>query len=185
MLDAFGPQGEQPLDGFVQYVVEGWPVRLIALDTLTPGRDEGRLCAAQLSWLEARLSEKPEQPTLVFMHHPPFRTGLPVFDEIGLVDTEALGAIIARHSQVEVIVAGHVHTAALRRFHGTVALTCGSTRNQMLLDLRRQAGLAAVMAPPACLLHVWRENTGMLTYTSLIGDHGPVMLLHDGQRWLL
>ncbi len=184
MLDAFGPQGAQPLDGFVQYVVEGWPVRLIALDTHVPGRDEGRLCAAQLDWLEARLSERPEQPALLFMHHPPFHTGLPVFDEIGLVDAPALGAIIARHPQVEAIVAGHIHSTVQRRFHGTIALTCGSTKHQMLPDLRRQVGLATVMAPPACLLHVWRDSTGLLTYTSPIGDHGPVALLHDGQRWL-
>lgn len=184
MLDAFGPQGEQPLDGFVQYVVEGGPVRLIALDTLVPGRDEGQLCAARLGWLEERLSEQPEQPTLVFLHHPPFRTGLPVFDDIGLMDAEAFGAVITRHPQVEAIVAGHIHSAVARRFHGTIAQTCGPTWRQLLPHLRRQDGLAAVTAPPACLLHVWREGVGLLTYTSPIGEQGPLTLLHDGQQWL-
>ncbi len=184
MLEAFGTQGEQSLEGFVQYVVEGRPMRLIALDTLVPGHDEGRLCERRLDWLEARLAEQPEQPTLIFMHHPPFRTGLPVFDEIGLVDAEAFGAIIARHPHVEAIIAGHVHSTMARRFRGTIALTCGSTKHQMLPDLRRQTGLAAALTPPACLLHVWRDGVGLLTYTSPIGAHSPVELLHDGQQWL-
>lgn len=184
MLETLGPQGAQPLDGFVQYVVEGWPVRLIALDTHIPQRDEGALCAARLSWLEARLSEMPEQPTLLFMHHPPFRTGIPVFDEIGLVDAEALGTIIARHPQVEAILAGHVHSAVTQRYHGTIALTCGSTMYQMLPDLGLQVGLTAVMEAPACLLHVWREDAGLLSYTSPISDHKPITVLHDGERWL-
>lgn len=185
LLDAFGPQGTQPLEGFVQYVVEGWPVRLIALDTHVPGRGEGQLCAVRLDWLEARLSEQPEQPTLLFMHHPPFCTGLPVFDEIGLVDAAALGAIIARYPQIEAIVAGHLHSTVLRRFHGTVALTCGATTYQWLPDFERPVGLAAVLTPPACLLHTWREGVGLLTYTSpIIGDSDPVTLLHDGHHWL-
>src|SRR4051794_11070850 len=37
LLEAFGTQAASPLDGFVQYVVDGWPVRLIALDTNIPG----------------------------------------------------------------------------------------------------------------------------------------------------
>lgn len=185
MLDAFGPQGEQPVEGFVQYLVEGWPVRLIALDSHVPERGEGQLGEARLDWLDARLSEQPERPTLLFMHHPPFRTGLPPLDEIRLVDAEALGAIIARHPQVEAVVAGHVHAVMLRRFHGTVALTCSSTKHQLLPDVQREVGLAAVTETPVCLLHVWRESTGLLTYASPItGESGPVTVLHDGQRWM-
>jgi 3',5'-cyclic AMP phosphodiesterase CpdA len=62
MLAAFGPQGAQAHDGYVQYVVEGYPVRLILLGTSVPGQDAGRLSDAQLKWLQARLTERPEQP---------------------------------------------------------------------------------------------------------------------------
>jgi 3',5'-cyclic-AMP phosphodiesterase len=85
--------------------VEGWPVRLILLDTSVPGRDAGRLSVAQLEWLEARLAERPEQPALVVMHHPPFLTGVAALDEIGLLDADAFGDVIARCPQVEAIVA--------------------------------------------------------------------------------
>jgi uncharacterized protein DUF2442 len=33
---------------------------------------------------------------------------------------------------------------------------------------------------PACLRHVWRETTGLVTHTSVIGEHGPVTEIHAG-----
>src|SRR5512147_1866781 len=58
-----------PADGFLQYVIDDGPLRLIALDTLTPGAPHGELCATRLGWLEARLAES-ARPTIIFMHHP-------------------------------------------------------------------------------------------------------------------
>ena len=184
MLQLFGMQAAAPLAGFVQYVVDEWPVRLIALDTLVPGSGEGRLCAERLRWLEARLEEAPTRPTMLFMHHPPFLTGLAPLDQIRLMDADALGAIVARHLQIELIVAGHVHVCMLRRFYGTIAMSCASTKHHWLPDLRRPERLAVVTEPPACLLHVWCESTGLVTYTSLIGADGTVNEIHDGERWL-
>jgi 3',5'-cyclic-AMP phosphodiesterase len=185
MLAAFGDQGGAGLAGFVQYVVDEWPVRLIGLDTHVPGQGGGELCGERLEWLERRLSEAPERPTLLFMHHPPFLTGLAPFDQIGLAGADALSAIIARHRQVELIVAGHVHATMARRFHGTLAITCSSTAYQLLPDFGKPQRLEVIMEPPACLLHVWAATTGLITHTSLIGDHGPVVEMHDGQRWLM
>lgn len=181
---AFGHQGVSGLDGAVQYVVEGWPVRLIALDTLVPGSDAGGLNAGQLGWLEARLNEKPGQPTLLFMHHPPFTTGLKVFDEIGLRDAEHFAAVVARHPQIEAVVAGHVHSGMLRRFAGTLALTCPSTKHSWLPDLGRPGVLAVRPEPPACLLHVWQPESGLVTHSSQIGQNAPLTLVNDGERWL-
>ena len=184
MLELFGLQATRTLAGFVQYVVDTGPVRLVALDTLVPGHGQGYLCAERLGWLEERLAEAPSRPTLVFMHHPPFRTGLAAYDEIGLLGADALAMIIARHPQVERIVTGHVHMAMARRFAGTLVMTCPATSQTLLPDLDRPERVAVLMEPPACLLHVWRESTALVTYTSLIGDHGPVVDLHDGTRWL-
>ncbi|MEO7911422.1 MAG: phosphodiesterase [Roseiflexaceae bacterium] len=184
LLALFGPQGSAPLAGFAQYVVDIGPVRLIALDTNVPGKGEGYLCAERLAWLEQRLAEAPERPTLIFMHHPPFLTGLVPLDKIGLTNADMLGAVITRHPQVERIVAGHVHSTMLRRFHGTLAMTCSSTHQQTFPDLHRSVGLAAIMEPPACLIHVWRESTGMITHTNLIGDYGPPVELHNGTAWV-
>lgn len=186
LLAVFGAQAPAALEGFVQYAVDGWPVRLIALDTNIPGQGGGALGAARLAWLEQRLAEAPDQPSLIFMHHPPFATGLTPFDQIGLAaeDAAGLGAIIARHPQVERIVAGHVHTTMLRRFHGTLAMTAPSTKQHLLPDFNQPERVVVVLEPPGCLLHVWRPAAGLLSYTSLFGEHGPVAVLHDGTRWL-
>jgi 3',5'-cyclic-AMP phosphodiesterase len=184
LREVFGTQGTTPMACFIQYVVDEWPVRLIALDTNVPGHHEGYLCAERLCWLEERLAEAPGRPTVIFLHHPPFPTGLAVLDHMGLEGANALGAIIARHPQVERIVAGHVHCTMQRRFHGTLPITCPSTAHQLFLDLQRPERLAVVMEPPACLLHVWSDTTGLVTHTSLIGEYGPVKELYDGEKWL-
>ena len=84
-----------PRDGtFLQYVVEDYPMRLMALDTVVPGEIGGALCAARLAWIEARLAEAPPRPTFVFMHHPPFRTGVGWTDSDGAA---GLGGAARRH----------------------------------------------------------------------------------------
>jgi len=184
LRQVFGTQGAQHMDDFIQYVVDAGPVRLVALDTNVPGRPGGHLCPERLRWLEERLAEAPARPTVILMHHPPFRTGLVVMDRMGLEGADALGAIVARFPQVERVVAGHVHCAMARRFHGTIALTCPSTAHQIFPDLQRPERLAVFMAPPACLLHVWNDTTGLVTCTSDIGEYGPVKELYDGEKWL-
>jgi len=183
-LAMIGVQGSTPLEGFVQYVVDDWPVRLIALDTHVPEKNEGYLCEKRLAWIAARLAEAPTQPTVIFMHHPPFLTGLKGFDQIGLINADAFGAIIARHPQVERILTGHIHTIMTQRFCGTLAISCAATAYQMLPDFHHPERLAVTMQPPTCLLHVWRTETGVVTTTSLIGEHGPLVELHDGEKWI-
>ena len=57
-------------------------MRLIGLDTVVPGKGHGEMDAPRLAWLKARLDEQPDRPTFIFMHHPPFPTGLQHMDSI-------------------------------------------------------------------------------------------------------
>ena len=170
--------------GFIQYVIEDWPVRLVALDTLIPGESGGRLCAERLAWLDARLAEAPGRPTIVFMHHPPFVTGMRKMDEMGLDGVEGLAAVIRRHPHVERIACGHLHRPIVRRFAGTVASTCPATAHQLALDLGPESRLATVMEPPACMLHVWLgEGEGLVSHLSVIGDRYVPFTVFDGREW--
>jgi 3',5'-cyclic-AMP phosphodiesterase len=184
LQNVFGTQGSSPLSDFVQYVIDDYPVRLIALDTNLPGKAEGILCHERLSWLEAQLADAPQKPTLLFMHHPPFTTGLNVVDNIGLKKRESFASIVARYSNVECIAAGHVHWVMQQRFHGTFAITCSATDNLLLPDFGRPAQLAVVKQAPVCLLHIWSSGIGVITYSSIIGDYESPQLLHDGNNWL-
>jgi len=171
--------------GFLHYVVEDWPVRLIALDTLIPGESGGQLCAKRLHWLDARLAEAPDRATLVLMHHPPFKTGIRKMDEMGLDGIAALETVIGRHPQVERIVCGHLHRSITRRFAGTVACTAPATAHQIALDLGEVPRLATVMEPPACLLHLWLGNgEGLVSHVSVIGEQFPPFGVFDGHQWL-
>ena len=68
---------DQPVaDGFLQYAIEDFPVRILVLDTLEVGRHGGGFCEARAAWLRARLAEAPGRPTMLVLHHPPIETGL-------------------------------------------------------------------------------------------------------------
>lgn len=180
-----GEQGIRHLAEFVQYVVDdAGPVRLIGLDTLLPGQDGGLLDDNRLNWLSDRLVEAPERPTLIFMHHPPFPTGLYAYEQMNLAGAAEFAELVARHPQVERIVAGHVHGGITRRFAGTIAQTCPSTLHQLLPDSREKRRLHVSIEPAAVLLHIWDDAAGLLTYTSTIGQHSPVVEVFDGTAWL-
>ena len=74
MRSVFGDCDWLPDEGFVQYVVDLGGLRLIALDTHVPGAPGGTLCDDRLDWLNDRLSEAPDRPTILFLRHPSFST---------------------------------------------------------------------------------------------------------------
>jgi 3',5'-cyclic AMP phosphodiesterase CpdA len=171
---AFPDHGYLPRDGFMQYVLDQYPVRLIGLDTLVPGTTGGAMCEARCAWLAEALARSPGRPTMLFMHHAPFRTGIERMDLHGLDGIDRMAAVVERHPQIERIVCGHLHRPIQVRWSGTVVMTAPSTAHQVALDLRPEAPLAFAMEPPAVLLHTWLDGAGLVTHTSFVGDYaGP------------
>lgn len=159
---------------FLHYVIDGHAIRLIGLDTLVPGEPGGRLGPAGLAWLESRLKEAPDRPTIVFMHHPPFATGIGHMDAMRLADGDRLAALIQHHPQVLRVLCGHVHRSIQARFAGTMASIAPSTAHQVALDLRPQRPSAFTLEPPGFQLHLYEPATGIVTHTAPIGDfEGP------------
>ncbi len=155
-------------DGFVQYVVDDFDVRLVVLDTLVPGKPGGMLCEKRLRWLDRRLAES-NRPTIVAQHHPPFPTGLSYLDGLSLADPGAEAAVISKHPQVERVIAGHHHRNAQARFAGTVASICPSTAHQLLLDLVPGADIRFTLEPSGFQLHLW-DGAQLVTHTALVED---------------
>jgi 3',5'-cyclic AMP phosphodiesterase CpdA len=120
----------------VCYSVDLGSLQLVVLDSTTPGEDPGALDDERLAWLEQVLSASPEQPTLIAMHHPPLRTGVPGWDAIGLDDADRrlLADLIGRHGQVRRIVAGHLHRTIAGELMGRSVLAVPSTYVQARLD---------------------------------------------------
>ncbi|HVC57841.1 MAG TPA: phosphodiesterase [Stellaceae bacterium] len=167
---AFRAGGYLPQAGYLQYAIEDYPLRILALDTLVPGHHHGSLCAERLLWLETALAAQPDRPTAILMHHPPFATGIAHMDRYGLDNAVGLAGIVARHKQVERILCGHLHRAIDRRFAGTVAGTAPSTAHQIGLDLCPEAPLHFTFEPPGYQLHVWDKDSGLVTHTAVFGD---------------
>src|SRR5215472_4347671 len=96
LREAFAGDAYLPRHGFLNYAIEGYPMRIIGLDTLTPGEGGGAVCSERLCWIDNALAAAPDQPTLVLMHHPPFITGIRRMDQIGLDGSAALAEVIRR-----------------------------------------------------------------------------------------
>jgi 3',5'-cyclic AMP phosphodiesterase CpdA len=182
MRQRFGA-GYLPGDGPLRYAVDRFAVRLIALDSLVEGKSYGQLGAEQIAWLDARLREAPDKPTLVALHHPPFRTGIGHLDWSMLRDADTLALVIARHPQVERVVCGHVHRSIQRRWAGTLVQTAPGIAHQAELMFGEGRG-GWICEPPAVLLHYWEEATGLVTHMSMIGDYGPTGRFGDPHKRL-
>ena len=173
MAAAFGADGYLPKDGgFLHYVIDGRPLRILALDTHVPGESGGALCDERLAWLERRLAEEPERPTLIAMHHPPFATGIPAFDAIGCRGGDALGDLVVRYHNIEGVLCGHVHRAMDMRWRGTVVSVTPSTVYQYPLELGEGAKFVPVPEPAACRLCLWTPGVGLVSHLSYIAPGG-------------
>ena len=170
LRQAFRGDGYLPAGGYLQYTIEDYPLRIVALDTVIPGKHAGTLCADRLGWLDRALAAQPRRPTLILMHHPPFATGITYMDSHGLDNAAALAEIVARHPQVERILCGHLHRAIDRRFAGTVAGTAPSTAHQVRLNLAPDARISFIFEPPGYQLHMWQDGGGLVTHTAVFGD---------------
>jgi 3',5'-cyclic AMP phosphodiesterase CpdA len=168
-------------DGQVHYTIEDFPLRIVALDSLVDGQGGGCLGAAQLDWLDRRLAEQPDRPTVVAVHHPPFTTGIGHMDKIGLEDAAGLAAVIRRHRQVERVLSGHLHRAIQTRFAGTLASTAPSTAHAVALDIRADAPSAFTLEPPGYQLHWYEPSAGLVSHTRAIGNWpGPFPFFENG-----
>jgi len=166
-------------DAFIQYTLEQYPLRIIALDTVVPQHPHGELCGQRLDWLAARLAEQPQRPTVIALHHPPFATGLQPMDALGLrAGAPELEAIVRRYPNVERVLCGHLHRTIFRRFGGTLASTCPAPAHQIALDLSDAKRLDLVMEPPGYHLHTWQAGA-LVTHHVVVGDYTRVRVVSD------
>jgi 3',5'-cyclic AMP phosphodiesterase CpdA len=157
---------------FLHFAVDLGPIRVIGLDSLDPGKVEGRLCAERLDWLDARLAEVPARPTLIALHHPPCPTGIPHMEPINLVEPAGFAAVIHRHPQVRRIVSGHVHRPIESRFAGVPCSVAPATAPQLMLDLRAASQSNNRAEPPGYGFHLFQDGD-FIGHVVTAGDFGP------------
>ena len=162
-----------PAEGFIQYVIEDYPVRMIGLDTQVIGKPYGLMCAHRLSWLEQQLLAQPDRPTLLFMHHPPFETGIEHMDVQNCRNGEELGNLVEQHRQIKYILCGHVHRQIEVAWHGTIVAIGPSPGHSVALNLNPAGSSAFKLEPPSIKLLYW-NGTHLVGHLSFIGEfEGP------------
>jgi 3',5'-cyclic AMP phosphodiesterase CpdA len=170
--------------GFVQYAIEDHPLRVLMLDTLEVGRHGGGFCESRAAWLEERLSEQPERPTLLALHHPPLPTGLSWMTENpNSLWVERLRGIVAAHGNIVGMIAGHLHRPVVTLWAGKTLVVCPSTSPQVALDLdtidpeQPDGRPMIVAAPPGFALHFWNGKE-FITHFGFVQED-PVLARYD------
>jgi len=150
---------------------------LVLLDSSVPGKPYGELEKPTLQWLEAMLLSSSDRPTLVFLHHPPFKTGIWHMDRQNLLNASDLAPVVRRHSSVQLIATGHVHRATFTMFAGVPTTICPAPNHAVDLDLDQLREPSFKVEPPSFHLHTWFPGEGfgsVVTHQVPIGDFdGP------------
>ena len=177
MRAAFPQSGYAVSSGPLNQKVEIDALDLVLLDSSVSGKPDGELDAPTLQWLDATLASSTNRPALLFLHHPPFATGISHMDRQNLHNAGELADLVRRHPRVQLIAAGHVHRAVLTLFAGVPATICPAPNHAVDLDLAELREPSFKVEPPAFHLHTWFPGEGfgnLVTHQVPIGEFdGP------------
>ena len=168
---AFPQAGYAFVSGPLNQKLEVGQLDLLLLDSSVPGKPHGELDVPTLQWLDAMLASSTDRPALVFLHHPPFLTGIWHMDRQNLGSPAELAAIVKRHPRVRLIGTGHVHRAVLTMFAGVPATICPAPNHAVDLDLAELRQPSFKVEPPAFHLHTWFPGEG---FGSIVTHQVPI-----------
>jgi 3',5'-cyclic AMP phosphodiesterase CpdA len=168
--------GHRDANGFIQYVRDMGPLRLIVIDTLEEGRHGGAFCERRAAWLRERLAERPDLPTWIVMHHPPVDSGI----EWMTTDqrepwVERFATAISDASHLGGLICGHLHRSVTVPWRGLTVAICSSVAPQVALDLRPIHADTPDQRPmivaedPAYALHHW-NGSALVSYFERAGS---------------
>ncbi|OZD04942.1 metallophosphatase [Rhodococcus sp. 06-235-1A] len=83
-------------------------VRIVVLDSSTPGRHDGRIETPQLRWLAEVLATPSPRGTILVLHHPPISSPVTTVDYLRLQNPDDLERAISG-SDVQMVLCGHAH----------------------------------------------------------------------------
>jgi 3',5'-cyclic AMP phosphodiesterase CpdA len=163
-------------------------IDIVLLDSSVPGAAHGLLDTPTLAWLDAVLGSSETRPALLFLHHPPFVTGITHMDVQNLRNADDLAGLLRKHPRARLVAAGHVHRATLTSFAGIAATICPAPNHAVALDLDAHLPPSFNIEPPAFHLHAWFAGDGfgaVVTHTVPIGIFDGPHPFHGGDGKLL
>jgi 3',5'-cyclic AMP phosphodiesterase CpdA len=185
---AFPDQAYATPDGPLNIARAVGEIDLLLLDSTVPGAPHGLLELDTLHWLDAMLALSETRPALLFLHHPPFITGIDHMDAQNLRNAADVAIILQRHPRARLVAAGHVHRATLTSFGGVAATICPAPNHAVALDLDARLPPSFTIEPPAFHLHVWLPGGrfgSVVTHQVPIGDFDGPYPFHGSDGRLL
>jgi len=116
------PRGPE-FPGYYSFDLKG--VHFVMLYSACAGKEFGRLEEKQLLWLNEDLHRNSQKQVLVFLHHPPFDTGVGWLDKLKLANADGFWEIIPPYSRnILGVFAAHLHLQHTCLHRGVMAATC-------------------------------------------------------------
>ncbi len=156
-----------PDSDFIDYAVEDYPVRLIAVDTLNTRSNKGDFCSERAERLIHMIDADTTKPIAVFAHHPPFEVPVgpdPINFETPEMMQRLRGAV--QHSgRVVAVISGHVH----RGTAGCVGSIPATVMPSIATALRKGEYPAAVKPRPVYHIHRFDPVWGFAVESRIVG----------------
>ncbi len=152
--------------GFLTYAVDDFPVRLIAVDTVTSDSNKGDFCPERVQRLVDLIDAERTKPIAAFMHHPPFVVGVGP-DPLNFVTPEGMARLqrALRHSgRVTAVFCGHVHRSTGGRIGEISAMVTPCTAT----GLRKGDYPARMRDHPVYHLHRFDPEHGFGTEARIV-----------------
>lgn len=153
MATAFSATPHFPVtDQTCQYAIEDFPFRILALNSHSPGTELPELGEQRLDWLRGQL-EKSGKSALIALHHPPMQTGIELIDMGGTDWFQGLESVLAKHTQVKLVVCGHCHVDLYGHIGQTPVYMAPATSHQLVATRGLTVAPASINRPAAVTLH--------------------------------
>jgi 3',5'-cyclic-AMP phosphodiesterase len=136
-------------DGHVQFAFSAHGIRHVALDSNEPGVEWGAVCERRAQWLANELDHCRDLPVHLFVHHPPFPTGIPTMDRIAIREAGPLRAALMPHrDRIRHIFFGHLHRPLAGSWLGVPFSSVRGTNHQVAMNLRDTERIPGSHEPP-------------------------------------
>jgi Icc protein len=156
---------------FIDYAVENYPVRLIAVDTLNTRSNKGEFSVERAERLITMIDADTAKPIAVFAHHPPFE--VPVGPDPVNFETpemmERLRRAVQHSGRVVAVISGHVH----RGTAGRVGSIPATVMPSIATTLRKGEYPAPMKKRPVYHIHRFDPVWGFAVESRIVGMDGP------------
>ena len=156
---------------FIDYAVESFPVRLIAVDTLSLSSNKGDFCLTRAGRLVDLIDAEATKPIAIFAHHPPFE--VPVGpDPLNFETLEMmlrLRQVLQSAFRVVASFSGHVHRAA----EGSIGKIPATVVPCIATTLRKGEYPTRMKRCPVYHVHRFDPHWGFTTETRIAGTKPP------------